>query len=94
MDVTKTWVGTTFDCSEFGYMLFPQIIRPKSVGSVRLQSRSPFDHPLIDPNYLGEPEDLDVLVAAVKEMIRIGQQPPFDSSVVVFIEQPSSERNS
>jgi choline dehydrogenase-like flavoprotein len=34
-------------------------LQPKSIGSVRLRSADPFDHPLIDPNFCGDEEGHD-----------------------------------
>ena len=42
------------------------VLRPKARGSVKLASRDPFAAPLIDPNLLGEPEDVETLVAGFK----------------------------
>ena len=41
------------------------LIRPKSRGTIRLQSNDPFDPPLIDPNYLHHPDDLKVLLEGI-----------------------------
>lgn len=41
-------------------------VRPESRGEIRLRSADPFDDPAIDPNYLDEEEDLEVLVEGVK----------------------------
>ena len=46
--------------------------RPHSLGTVRLASDDPTVHPLIDPNYLSDPRDMDVLkhgVAAMREVM-------------------------
>jgi len=40
--------------------------RPESKGHVRIRSDSPFDAPLIQPNYLAEEHDRRVLLAAMK----------------------------
>lgn len=42
------------------------LLNPKSKGRIELATRSPFDAPKIYPNYLHEPEDLDVLVNGIK----------------------------
>jgi choline dehydrogenase-like flavoprotein len=42
------------------------VLRPKSRGSLRLASRDPRAAPLIDPNFLGEEDDLRDLLAGVK----------------------------
>jgi choline dehydrogenase-like flavoprotein len=47
------------------YVLVPCLMRPRSRGSVRLASRDPRMPALIDPNYLSEPADLDLLVEGV-----------------------------
>jgi choline dehydrogenase len=49
--------------------------RPKSLGSVRLASANPHDHPLIDPNYFSAPQDLDELLRGVKVMREVMAQP-------------------
>ncbi|NKB75988.1 MAG: hypothetical protein GKR96_02830 [Gammaproteobacteria bacterium] len=49
--------------------------RPRSSGSVKLTSDNPLDHPLIDPNYLSDPRDLDELLRGVKVMREVMAQP-------------------
>ena len=48
--------------------------RPNSSGSVRLASSNPCDHPLIDPNFFSDPQDLDELVRGVKVMREVMAQ--------------------
>ena len=45
-----------------GYTLHVTLMRPKSRGSVRLQSANAKDAPLIDPQFLSDPRDLATLV--------------------------------
>jgi choline dehydrogenase-like flavoprotein len=54
------------------YVLVPCLIRPRSRGSVKLASNDPFAPALIDPNYLAEPADLDLLVQGVMLAREIG----------------------
>ena len=54
------------------YVLTPCLMRPRSRGSVRLASADPRDPPLIDPGFLAEPNDLDVLVRAIVIAREIG----------------------
>ncbi len=49
--------------------------RPRSLGSVRLASGDPLDHPLIDPGYLADPRDLDALRRGVEAMREIMARP-------------------
>ena len=46
--------------------ILPGVVRPRSRGSVKLASTDPTAHPLVNPNYLGDPSDLERLVKAVK----------------------------
>lgn len=54
------------------YVLAPCLLRPQSRGSVRLASADPLAAALIDPNYLGEPVDLEMLVDGVALAREIG----------------------
>ena len=42
--------------------MLPTLLRPKSRGSITLQSNDPDDQPIIDPNFLAEVEDVDFFV--------------------------------
>ena len=55
-----------------GYVLTPCLMRPRSHGSVGLVSADPRDPPLIDPAFLTEPDDLDVMVEGVALAREIG----------------------
>lgn len=54
-----------------GCTLNSYYLRPKSRGTVQLQSADPSDPPLIDPNYLADPHDLEMSVRGFKLMRRI-----------------------
>jgi len=58
-----------------GYCCHVCLLRPKSHGSVGLNSADPKAPPRIDPNFLAEREDLDSLVAGFKLTRRILQAP-------------------
>jgi len=68
-------------CDKLGDPLhpFPAItasvcnLRPKSRGSVHIRSKNPYDHPVIQPNYLSHPEDQQVAADALKLTRRICQ---------------------
>lgn len=60
--------GTGFSC-HCAYLV------PKSRGSVRLKSKEPQEAPEIDLNFLGEPEDLDGMVAGFKLTQRLMDSP-------------------
>jgi len=46
-------------------------LRPRSRGTVRLQSDNPADMPLIDPNYLSDPYDREMSIRGLKLVQRI-----------------------
>jgi choline dehydrogenase-like flavoprotein len=60
--------GTGFSCHVC-------LLRPKSRGSVSLGSADPFAPPLIDPNFLGEADDLETMVAGFKTTRRLMETP-------------------
>ncbi|XP_069102989.1 glucose dehydrogenase [FAD, quinone]-like isoform X2 [Argopecten irradians] len=49
-----------------GFSIAVFLIQPKSNGSLRLVSRDPFDYPLLDPNYLDDPEDVSTFIRGVR----------------------------
>jgi choline dehydrogenase-like flavoprotein len=51
------------------------VLRPNSRGSVTLQSLDPLAAPLIDPNFLGHPEDLTRMVKGFRIMREVLAQP-------------------
>ena len=50
--------------------------RPRSHGSVRLASRDPLAHPIIDPNFLCDAEDLHELLRGVRAMREVMTRDP------------------
>ncbi|WP_210521152.1 GMC family oxidoreductase [Hymenobacter terricola] len=60
-----------------GYTLLPGVVRPHSVGSVTLASANPLDKALVDPNYYGDPRDLELMKQGVAVALTIAGQPAF-----------------
>ena len=50
--------------------------RPRSKGSIRLASADPGEQPLIDPNYLADPEDVRLSIGGVRRAREIMAQSP------------------
>jgi choline dehydrogenase-like flavoprotein len=50
-------------------------LRPKARGTVRLGSGNPGDAPLIDPNFMGHPDDLETTVRGLKTSLALFSQP-------------------
>ncbi|XP_077557581.1 glucose dehydrogenase [FAD, quinone]-like [Haemaphysalis longicornis] len=55
----------------FGFQAGPVLNRPKSRGYIKIKSRDPFEHPLIEPNYQSHPEDIATAVEGVKLTIKL-----------------------
>ncbi len=58
-----------------GYSSHVCLLQPKSRGSVRLASSDPLALPLVDPNFLGHPDDVARMVRGFQISRRILQQP-------------------
>ena len=55
----------------FGISCHVCVLRPKSRGTLRLSGPDAFAAPAIDPNFLGEPEDLAVMIKGIRIVDRI-----------------------
>eukprot|EP01133_Synstelium_polycarpum_P011548 gene11548-13481_t len=58
-----------------------EMVRPTSVGSIHINSSSPFDRPLVNANFLATQNDVDILVDALSACRRI-QQALVDAGVL------------
>jgi choline dehydrogenase-like flavoprotein len=56
---------------EHGYMVLVQLLRPAARGHLELASGDPAAKPVMHPNFLEDPADLDTLVRGVREARRI-----------------------
>jgi len=63
---------------EEGFMGVLNGSRPRSVGTIRIASGDPATAPLIDPNYLSDPEDLRVLREGIRLTREIFAQAAYD----------------
>jgi choline dehydrogenase len=61
-----------------GFSIGPTLIQPKSSGYLQLRSADPLAYPLIQPNYLADETDLEVMVEGIKIARKIAQAPAFD----------------
>ncbi|KAH8385026.1 hypothetical protein KR093_010502 [Drosophila rubida] len=59
------------------FTLFPMILRARSRGRIKLQSRNPQQHPLIYPNYFHDPYDLNITVRGLEQCMRLMEMPAF-----------------
>ncbi|GAB6028070.1 hypothetical protein CHUAL_002290 [Chamberlinius hualienensis] len=61
------------------YTVSPFLMRPKSKGTVKLQSSNAMDNPLIDLNMLSHPDDMKIFVEGLKAAFEIGNSSAFKS---------------
>lgn len=59
------------DLDVFG--VFPMILRPKSRGFIKLQSKNPLRYPLLYHNYLTHPDDVAVMREGVKAAVSVAE---------------------
>jgi choline dehydrogenase-like flavoprotein len=59
-----------------GMAMLVGVIDVASCGAITLRSADPLDAPYIDPGYFGDPADLDVLVAGVRQAREIAAHTP------------------
>ncbi|XP_018787280.1 PREDICTED: glucose dehydrogenase [FAD, quinone] [Bactrocera latifrons] len=59
------------------WSILPLLLRPKSTGWVRLNSRNPLQQPKLIPNYFAHQEDIDVLVEGIKLAINVSNTQAF-----------------
>jgi choline dehydrogenase-like flavoprotein len=55
------------------------VTKPKSRGTVRLTSADPLAPIAVDPNYLGDPAELEAYIAGVAFAIELGNAKGFDA---------------
>ena len=67
----------TFPVNQDGFSIFPTLLKPTSRGYVSLRSKNPFDYPIIQPNFLSEESDKQVLIEVGKKAIEIAEAAAF-----------------
>ncbi len=67
----------TFPVNQDGFSILPTLLKPTSRGYVSLRSQNPFDYPIIQPNFLSEDSDKQVLIEAGKKAIEIAEAVAF-----------------
>ena len=84
--------GHTYRMPEHAFCLLPNVSKPKSAGTVRLNRKNPAGPPLIDPMFLTDPEGADE--ALLREGVRIAralaQQPSLRTWVAEEVAPGSS----
>ena len=61
--------------NEIGFWTTVAVTHPKSTGTVKLKTKDPFDHPLIDPTYLSNMDDVDRMIAGIRIWEKLMETP-------------------
>ncbi|MEF1279736.1 GMC oxidoreductase, partial [Vibrio fortis] len=61
-----------------GFSSHVTLLRPKSRGTVALQSNNPYDPPKIDPAFFSDPDDMNVMIKGWKKQYQMMESAPFD----------------
>ena len=70
--------GAMDETDMVGYSFLPTLLHPTSRGTIRLNKTSPLQSPLIDPNYLADPRDIEVLLKGIRFVQKIANSSTFD----------------
>jgi choline dehydrogenase len=74
--VGMMWPDPEGGTPSHGISLMANLVKPRSIGSVRLRSANPDDDALINPNWLSDPSDQARLLSAMKYLRRIAATAP------------------
>ncbi|KAI1286908.1 Glucose dehydrogenase -like protein [Halotydeus destructor] len=59
------------------FSYYPVLLRPKSVGWMKLRDNNPYSKPIIQPNYLSHPDDVATLVEGCRISVQMARTKPF-----------------
>nr|XP_053644922.1 glucose dehydrogenase [FAD, quinone]-like isoform X2 [Cherax quadricarinatus] len=75
-----------------GFSMTPILVHPKSRGSITLKSSDPTYLPIINPNYLSHPDDINTLVNGIKLILALGNTSAFVNDFQAkFFDKPLPE---
>ena len=86
--------NATIEFEMVGYSFLPTLLHPTSRGTIRLNKTSPLQSPLIDPNYLSDPRDVEVLLKGIRLVQKIANSSAFDFFNSQGARQPQAELGS
>ncbi|KAI8772711.1 glucose dehydrogenase [FAD, quinone] [Biomphalaria glabrata] len=73
-----------------GLACFSTILRPKSRGTIKLLNNDPSAQPLIDPNYLENDEDVEVILSGIKICKKLLDMPSMKQILAVPADGPAT----
>ncbi|KAG0717182.1 Glucose dehydrogenase [FAD, quinone] [Chionoecetes opilio] len=82
----KQYYGTVL--GQAGFTLLVSLLRPKSRGTITLQSTDPKHHPLIDPQFLSHQDDIQTLVKGIQFAMKLGKTEALKTLGAQFHDEP------
>jgi choline dehydrogenase-like flavoprotein len=70
------------------WQVIPMLLRPESVGTIRLTSTDPYTKPIIDPQYFSNVQDLNVLIEGTKIGLALSKTKAFQEVGTKFYSKP------
>uniref|UniRef100_A0A182NE82 Glucose-methanol-choline oxidoreductase N-terminal domain-containing protein n=1 Tax=Anopheles dirus TaxID=7168 RepID=A0A182NE82_9DIPT len=70
------------------FMFLPMLLKTRTVGRVELKSRNPFHHPVFKYQYFEDERDVEALLYAIKEVLRIAQAEPLQRMGIELYSRP------
>ncbi len=80
------------DGQQWTVAFLPTLLHPKSKGEITLATSDPLVHPIINPNYLQDKEDIRKLVEACKLADKICQTEPLKSKIKSLAKQMNGDQ--
>lgn len=59
------------------FILGVTLIRPQSIGTVKLRSKDIDDHPIVDPKYFSDEADVDIMLEGIKKVLEMADTESF-----------------
>lgn len=75
-DVYYDYFHPQSDGARQAVTILPAVLKPKSMGVLRLRSSDPLEAPIIDPKYLSHPDDRKVLLEGIRIIKELVQSEP------------------